>query len=76
MVSKLRDGDVVDRIMEYLDKGINVVLEFGQQTSMLCYLLVANIIARRIHEMYVKKSERSLRHPAPGRSAASAHDYH
>ena len=25
---------------------------------MLCYLLVANIIARRIHEMYVKKSER------------------
>ena len=58
MVSKVRDGDVVDRIMEYLDKGINVVLEFGQQTSMLCYLLVANIIARRIHEMYVKKSER------------------
>ena len=38
------DGDVVDRIMEYLDRGINVVLEFGQQTSMLCYLLVANII--------------------------------
>ena len=33
-------------------------LEFGQQTSMLCYLLVANIIARRIHEKYVKKSER------------------
>ena len=58
MVSKLEGGDVVDRIMEYLDKGINVVLEFGQQTSMLCYLLVANIIARRIHEMYVKKSER------------------
>ena len=58
MVSKLKGGDVVDRIMEYLDKGINVVLEFGQQTSMLCYLLVANIIARRIHEMYVKKSER------------------
>jgi len=58
MVSKLEDGDVVDRIMEYLDRGINVVLEFGQQTSMLCYLLVANIIARRIHEMYVKKSER------------------
>ena len=58
MVSKLTDGDVVDRIMEYLDRGINVVLEFGQQTSMLCYLLVANIIPRRIHEMYVKKSER------------------
>lgn len=58
MVPKLTDADAVDRIMEYLDRGINVVLEFGQQTSMLCYLLVANIIARRIHEMYVKKSER------------------
>ena len=58
MVSHLEGGDVVDRIMDYLDKGINVVLEFGQQTSMLSYLLVANIIARRIHEMYVKKSER------------------
>ena len=58
MVSKLPgEGDVVDRIMEYLDRGVNVVLEFGQQTSMLCYLLVANIIARRIHELYVKKSE-------------------
>jgi len=53
-----REGDCVDRIMEHLDAGINVVLEFGQQTSMLCYLLVANVLARRIHEMYVKKSER------------------
>ncbi len=55
---KKGEGDCVDRIMEHLDAGINVVLEFGQQTSMLCYLLVANIIARRIHEMYVKKSEK------------------
>jgi DNA helicase HerA-like ATPase len=60
MVNKLdtETGDCVDRIIEHLDAGINVVLEFGQQTSMLCYLLVANVLARRIHEMYVKKSER------------------
>jgi DNA helicase HerA-like ATPase len=60
MVNKLEEGqhDCVDRIMEHLDAGINVVLEFGQQTSMLCYLLVANVLARRIHETYVKKSER------------------
>ena len=58
MVADSKDGDVVDKIMDYLDRGTNVVLEFGQQTSMLCYLLVANIIARRIHEMYVKKSEK------------------
>ena len=58
MVNKVEGADCVDRIMEHLDAGINVVLEFGQQTSMLCYLLVANVLARRIHEMYVKKSER------------------
>ncbi|MBT6148137.1 MAG: ATP-binding protein [Gemmatimonadetes bacterium] len=58
MVKKAEHGDCVDRIMQNLDAGINVVLEFGQQTSMLCYLLVANIISRRVHEMYVKKSER------------------
>jgi DNA helicase HerA-like ATPase len=58
MVKRLRGGDAIDRIMEYIDRGIHIVLEFGRQTSMLCYLLVANIIARRIHEEYVKKSER------------------
>ena len=58
MVKRFRGGDAIDRIMEYIDRGIHIVLEFGRQTSMLCYLLVANIIARRIHEEYVKKSER------------------
>lgn len=47
----------IDRMLEYLDRGIHVVLEFGKQTSMLCYLLVANIISRRIHEAYIAKTE-------------------
>lgn len=51
---------VIDRLMEYLGKGFHVVLEFGNQSSMLCYLLVANIITRRIHEEYVAKTERFL----------------
>jgi len=58
MVHALRGGDAIDRIMEYIDRGVHIVLEFGRQTSMLAYLLVANIIARRIHEKYVEKSER------------------
>ncbi len=53
-------GDFIQRIMEYIDRGIHVVLEFGQQSSMLCYLLVANIIVRRIHELYVRRTERYL----------------
>jgi hypothetical protein len=52
--------DAVFRIMEYLEKGINIVLEFGQQSSFLCYMLVANILTRRIHDLYVQKSEQYL----------------
>lgn len=52
--------DAVETIMEYLKRGIHVVLEFGRQGSMLAYLLVANILARRIHEMYVKMTEEYL----------------
>ncbi|MCB9492760.1 MAG: ATP-binding protein [Epsilonproteobacteria bacterium] len=51
---------VIDRMLEYLDRGIHVVLEFGKQTSMLCYLLVANIISRRIHEQWVTRTEQFL----------------
>ena len=47
----------MDKMMDYIDRGIHIVLEFGRQTSMLAYLLVANIISRRIHEQYVAKSE-------------------
>jgi len=57
---ELPHGDVIDRMMEYIDRGTHIVLEFGQQTSMLCYLLVSNIITRRIHEMYVQKCETFL----------------
>jgi DNA helicase HerA-like ATPase len=52
--------DAVFKIMEYIDKGIHIVLEFGQQSSFLCYMLVANILTRRIHDLYVMKSERYL----------------
>jgi len=51
---------VIDRMMEYLNKGMHVVLEFGNQSSMLCYLLVANIVTRRIHEEYVARTEHFL----------------
>jgi len=52
--------DAVERIMQYIDNGMNVVLEFGHQRSMLAYMLVANILTRRIHELYVMRSEKAL----------------
>jgi DNA helicase HerA-like ATPase len=51
---------IVATMLEYLDKGIHVVLEFGNHTSMLCYLLIANVITRRIHDAYVAKTEKFL----------------
>ena len=57
IVDRLDGPDAVDIMMDYIDRGIHVVLEFGRQTSMLAYLLVANILSRRIHAQYVKKSE-------------------
>ncbi len=53
--------DVVGKIMEYLDREVHVVLEFGRYGSMLeAYILVANFLTRRIHERYVKRMEAAL----------------
>lgn len=55
-----KKGNVVDLLIEYLDKGINVILEFGRQTSSLTYLLVSGILTRQIHRAYIKKTENYL----------------
>jgi DNA helicase HerA-like ATPase len=50
--------DPVRQILDYLDRGVNVVLEFGRYGSSLeAYILVANYITRRIHEHYVQRKE-------------------
>ena len=36
------------------------VLEFGNHTSLLCYLLISNIITRHLHDIYVAKTEKYL----------------
>jgi DNA helicase HerA-like ATPase len=55
------EDDVVGRIMEHLDRGIHVVLEFGRYGSTLeAYILVANYLTRRIHRRYVHRMEAAL----------------
>ncbi len=56
----IKDHSVIDQMMEYINKGINIVIEFGNFTSTFVYLLIANIITRRIHTEYVGKTERFL----------------
>jgi len=50
----------VKRILEYLDRGINVVLEFGRYTDITAYILVANLITRRIHSQYRERMEKAI----------------
>jgi DNA helicase HerA-like ATPase len=52
--------DSVARILECLSQGIHVVLEFGGYRDLTSYVLVANLLTRRIHDYYVEAMERAL----------------
>ena len=43
-----------------LGAGKNVVIEFGNQSDLLSYMLVTNMLTRRIHKLYVNKAEQYL----------------
>jgi hypothetical protein len=52
--------NAIQRILEYLDRGINVVLEFGRYEDITAYVLVANLLTRRIHAQYREQMERAM----------------
>jgi DNA helicase HerA-like ATPase len=52
--------DAVKRILDYLQKGTNVVLEFGRYQEISAYLLVANLLSRRIYDRYQKQMEEAI----------------
>ena len=56
-----RDGGAVKRILDHLTDGRHVVLEFGRfGDDLTAYLLVANLITRRIHGEYRRRTEQAL----------------
>ena len=55
------EHDAVGHILSYLERGMHVVLEFGRYGSDLAaYMLVANLLTRRIHERYVRQKESAM----------------
>jgi len=56
----------VGQILQSLEAGKHVVIEFGSQSNMLSYMLATNVISRRIHASYVQKAERFLQTKNPG----------
>ncbi len=50
----------VDHVLGYLERGINVVLEFGRYTDITAYILVANLLTRRIYSSYRDRTESAI----------------
>tara|TARA_Y100000590_G_scaffold372527_1_gene435654 strand:+ start:272 stop:1900 length:1629 start_codon:yes stop_codon:yes gene_type:complete len=60
-ISATTNDDAVQRILEYIDKEMHVVLEFGSYGNQIAaYVLVANLLTRRIHEKYVELTEKAM----------------
>ncbi len=55
----------IGQILDALEAGKHVVIEFGSQSNMLSYMLATNLISRRIHEAYVRKADRFLQSKNP-----------
>ncbi len=50
----------VKAILEYLNKGKSVVLEFGRYRDITAYILVANLLSRRIYNQYQELTEKAM----------------
>jgi DNA helicase HerA-like ATPase len=59
LVPRARENSV-QRILDYLDRGINVILEFGRFDDFAAYILVANLLSRRIYAKYRENAEREM----------------
>jgi DNA helicase HerA-like ATPase len=49
---------MIDEMVGALGKGRSIILEFGRYDTSLDYMLVANIVTRRIRRLYQQKMER------------------
>ncbi len=44
--------DALDRLLEEIGRGNSVIFDFGKHGSLLAYMLVANVITRRVRDRY------------------------
>jgi DNA helicase HerA-like ATPase len=63
--SSVCQSNSVSQILKSLEAGKHVVIEFGSQLNPLFYMLATNVIVRRIHGVYVRKTEQFLRTKNP-----------
>jgi uncharacterized protein len=74
------ERDPVEMILSNLEKGIHTVIDFGRFSDLTHYILVANILTRRIDEQWREKTELYLsdpqKHPAPPRLVITIEEAH
>ncbi len=58
LTEKPQGRDILETMLHDIESGVNIVLEFGGQQSTLIYLLVANVLTRRLHAHYVEQYEK------------------
>ncbi|NLF63039.1 MAG: ATP-binding protein [Chloroflexi bacterium] len=58
-------SDAVTEIVDKLEHGRHIILSFGEYERDLDYLLVSNILTRRIRQHWVRKTEEHKTHGAP-----------
>jgi len=59
LVSHARE-DAVDNILGYITSGKSVVLQFGGYDDIISYVLVANLLTRRIYSMYRDRVDEAI----------------
>ncbi|MCX6012772.1 MAG: ATP-binding protein [Chloroflexi bacterium] len=64
LVPQARDNSV-NRIIDYLGRGISVVLEFGRYRDIAAYILVSNMLTRRIYDRYREMTEKAMAEDSP-----------
>ena len=67
MTDRAQGRGAVSEVLDYLTAGKHVVLEFGRHgDNLTAYLLVANLLTRRIHAEYRRRTEEALAANAQG----------
>lgn len=53
--------EAVGALVQYLERGVHVILEFGRYgDNLAAYILVANLLTRRIHQRWVERKDRAM----------------
>jgi len=52
-------ADPLGSILDFLQRGTHIVLEFGDHRSLADYILVSNLLTRRIREKYIQWTQRA-----------------